>query len=532
MIRHTVFGGPLGLALTVLTGIAAAQGPQLGRGQLGGNNSAMGGRESSLGPSPGSGGNQFSNAPGSDRPTLGGGSSGTSTPVAPPSISDPGGGASQVPGGSGIAATPALLPAQVPLYGPLSLPTTDDEGPTEGLTLDEAVGRLVRDNLDLKSRFFEIPQARADILTASLYANPILFFDAQLVPYGNYTRQRNGGPTQYDLNISHPLDLSGKRRARTAVACAAQKVIEAQYQDAVRLEIDNLFEAFVGAVLARESIDLSRAAVDGLDQVLETIRDQREEKIATQADVNSVLIQRELAAQGLSDAEQMYRSTKLRLGAELTIPPAEAEAMAIRGSLKVNAPLAPPAEDLVGLALQCRPDLAAYRLGVRRSQADVKLANANRLADVYVLYQPYTFQNPGATSSQGSHSWAGGVTVPLPVYNRNQGNIQRAKINVDQSKTELAAQEQRVVIEVLQAEKEYQVAQEAVDRLERVIRPAAQKVLDTAQLRFRSGEKDILYYLSARRDYNDFVRQYLQSYLRYRRSLLKLNTAVGQRIMP
>ena len=527
MIRRVVLGVSLGLVWLVGGGRSLAQNPTLGRGSGGG--SVVGG-SSSLGQAPGSGGNQFSNAPGSERPTLGGG--GSSTPVAPPSISDPGGGAAQVPGGPGVVGTPALLPAQVPLYGPLSLPATDDEGPADGLTLDEAIPRLIHENLDLKSRFLEIPQARADILTAGLYANPILFFDAQLVPYGSYTRQRNGGPTQYDLNISHPLDLTGKRRARKAVACAARDVIEAQYQDAVRLEVDNLFEAFIAALLARESIDLSDAALSGLDQVLETIRDQRQEKIATEADVSSVLIQRELAAQGLSEARQTYRSAKLRVGAELAIPPAQAEVMEIRGSLKVNAPPAPSAEELVDMALRCRPDLAAFRLGVKRSQADVTLAKANRLADVYVLLQPYTYQDPGATSSKASHSWAGGVTVPLPAYNRNQGNILRAKINVDQSKTELAAQELRVTTDVLQTEKEYAIARAAVERLEGSIRPAAQQVLDTAKLRFRSGEKDILYYLSARRDYNDFVRQYLQSYLRYRRSLLKLNTAVGQRIMP
>ena len=65
---------------------------------------------------------------------------------------------------------------------------------------------------------------------------------------GHYSRHRPGGPTQYDLNISHPIDLSGKRRARTrGRRGGAQKVIEAQYQDAVRVEIANLYEAYLGA---------------------------------------------------------------------------------------------------------------------------------------------------------------------------------------------------------------------------------------------------------------------------------------------
>lgn len=517
------------LALWALAGAprALAQGPTIGTGQ--GGVPELRRNESSLGLSPGGGGNLIGDSPGSDRPILGGGA-GTATPVAPPSISRPGGGGYQNLGGRGVGAVPELPQAELPLFGALSLPDADDIGPPDGLTLDAAIYRLVRENLDLRSRFYEIPQARADILTASAYANPILFWDAQLVPYGGYSAQRPGGPTQYDLNISHPLDLSGKRKARAEVACGAVKVIEAQYQDAVRLEIGNLHEAYLGTLLARETIRFSRAALEGLDQVVETVQDQLEEEIATEIDVASVNNLRELAAVALIDAEQTSRSAKLRLGALLNIPAPQAEQIELRAGLRVNAPPAPPGDELVRLALESRPDLAAYRLGVRRSRSDVKLALANRFADVYVLYQPYTFQDNDVAGDRGSHSWAAGLTVPLPLYDRNQGNIARAKLNVEQSRIELAAQELRVVTEVKQAEKEYLVAREAVDRIERVIRPAAERILETARIRWRSGEKDLLFFLSARRDYNEFVRQYLAYWLRYRRSMLRLNTVVGVRL--
>ena len=81
--------------------------------------------------------------------------------------------------------------------------------------------------------------AEADILTASLRANPILYSDVQLVPYGTFSPNRPGGQTQYDLNVTYPFDLTGKRQARTLVATRAKRVIQAQYQDAVRLQIDN-----------------------------------------------------------------------------------------------------------------------------------------------------------------------------------------------------------------------------------------------------------------------------------------------------
>src|SRR5205807_4155966 len=102
--------------------------------------------------------------------------------------------------------------------GPLDLPAIrEDDGPPNGLTLDMAIERLVRENLDLRSRFFEIPQAEADILTAGLRANPLLYADSQLIPYGQYSTARPGGPLQYDLNVTYPLDVTHKRRARIEV---------------------------------------------------------------------------------------------------------------------------------------------------------------------------------------------------------------------------------------------------------------------------------------------------------------------------
>src|SRR5258706_573742 len=83
-------------------------------------------------------------------------------------------------------------------------------------------------------------KAQADVLTSGLRANPLLFFDAQRVPYGSNGGGRGGGSsvqngTEYDININHPLDLNGKRQARLDVACRAKRVLEAQFQDALRV---------------------------------------------------------------------------------------------------------------------------------------------------------------------------------------------------------------------------------------------------------------------------------------------------------
>ncbi len=120
-----------------------------------------------------------------------------------------------------------------------------------------------------------------------------------------------------------------------------------------------------------------------------------------------------------------------------------------------------------------RPDVVSFRLGIHTAEANVRLQRANRFSDVYVLYQPYTFQDNTPVGLKSATSWALGVTVPLPLYNRNQGNIERAKLNVSQSRVELAQIERQVATEVEQTLKEYEVTAQMVDQIRNQIEPAA-----------------------------------------------------------
>ncbi|MHB1557479.1 MAG: hypothetical protein ACYC61_08370 [Isosphaeraceae bacterium] len=99
----------------------------------------------------------------------------------------------------------------VPLFGTLDIPAgAEEDGPPDGLTLDRAIEVTLERSRDLQGKFHEIPMARADTLQASLRYNPIFYWDAQLLPYGQYNKLYLGGPPQYDLNVTYPLDISRK----------------------------------------------------------------------------------------------------------------------------------------------------------------------------------------------------------------------------------------------------------------------------------------------------------------------------------
>ena len=212
------------------------------------------------------------------------------------------------------------------------------------------------------------------------------------------------------------------------------------------------------------------------------------------------------------------------------MPPDQATAR--EGTIGDLAPPLDPAADLVRLALSSRPDVMAYRLGITSAQANVGLQRANRFQDAYLLYQPYTYQNNAPYGKQSGTSWAVGITVPLPVYNRNQGNIERAKINVYQTEVQLAYQEKRVEIEVRQAIKEYQVSGQIADRIRHQVLPGLEQAYRDRLRLFQEGEITKIVFLDAQRRYNEMAKAYLDAAVRHRRSMLNLNTVVGQRIMP
>jgi cobalt-zinc-cadmium efflux system outer membrane protein len=423
------------------------------------------------------------------------------------------------------------LDVQPPRHDPITLAPgvrleipagPEDPGPPDGLTLDAAMELLFRRNLDLMALRYEIPKAQADILTAGLRNNPLVYADGQLIPYGHYSYLRpggSGGQPQYDVNFSIPIDVSRKRRARIESAERAKKVTEAQLQDSARQLVDDLYRAYVNALAARETARFTEAYLAGITRIYEEAtrdcerkrseaerakaehgEDSDEAKAAEEeakAACEAVDHLDDQVRQGrfqLRRAEQALARTRRMLALLLNLPPGQDEAIRLRGSLRVVLPLPAEPEAIVRTALESRPDLAAYRLGVGRAQAEVRLARANRFSDIYLVYQPYTLQSGRAFGSQGTYSYAVGVNAALPVFNRNQGNIARAEYNVGQTRSRLAR--------------------------------------DLAYQQYQQDPSKINEYLDKQKDHNEVVEEYRNALIDHRQAMLDLNTAVGVRLFP
>ena len=316
------------------------------------------------------------------------------------------------------------------------------------------------------------------------------------------------------------------------VAGRAVKVLEALYQDAVRQRIDDVYGAYVAALNARQTLRYAKNSVNGFRNLTAQSKRLFESGGVNRVEYDRARVQLRTSELGLVDATAAYRKAKLDLGSFLNLTTDEATAMELRGSIQVEAPPPPPIPDLVQLALDERPDIVSLRLGVSRAKADVKLAKANAFSDVYVLWQPYTFQDNSPYGVKSATSWALGVTVPLPIYNRNQGGIARAKINVDQSQLQLNDLERQARIDIDEAIQEYETSQQLVDALRSEVIPEAREMLSETRKLREKGAQSISELIAVQLEFNDKVKQYLDTAIRYRRSMLSINTVVGKRVMP
>ena len=172
------------------------------------------------------------------------------------------------------------------------------------------------------------------------------------------------------------------------------------------------------------------------------------------------------------------------------------------------------------------------KLALERSHADVQLGKANGYPDVYLLWQPYTYQNNSYLGVQSPTSWTLGVTATVPLFNRNQGNVRRAKLNVYQTELQKESVKRHVQDDVLDAIREFDLSLQNVVRTEEVVLPAAREVRDAAFRRWQQRDISAIEYLDAQRAFNDTVKAFRDALIRHRRAMLDLNTAVGERVLP
>jgi outer membrane protein, heavy metal efflux system len=410
----------------------------------------------------------------------------------------------------------ALLPAVVLAQAPQGQVT---------LTLDQATQMALLHNHNLLAARTTVQQSEAQEITANLRPNPTLFTDWEYLPLvhpeGGILSYL-GDSTEGDIGMSYLFERGKKRQHRLQAAKDATAVTRSQVTDNERGLTFQVAQLFINVQLAQSTLDLAQQDLRSFEKTVEIGERQFRAGGISENDYLKIKLQLLQFQQDVDQAElakvQALSDLRQLLGYESV--PSDYE---VTGTFDYQ-PLTLTLPELQSKALENRPDLRAAVQGVTAAGSQLELAKANGKVDVTGSAN-YSHVN-GISAATFS------VSFPLPIFDRNQGEIARTRHAVTQAREQQVAAHGQVLTDVRDAFE----ALQSTDRVARYFRSTyldvSQKNRDISEYAYRRGAASLLDFLDAERTYRATQLAWRQTIAAYLTALEQLREAVGTRSLP
>jgi cobalt-zinc-cadmium efflux system outer membrane protein len=396
-------------------------------------------------------------------------------------------------------------------------------GPTR-VTLDEAIQMALQHNHNLLAARTTVQQSEAEETTANLRPNPSLFTDWEYLPLNHSAQnaQYLHDSTEGDLGLSYLLERGKKRQHRLQAAKDITAQTRSLVADNERGLTFNTASLFVNVQVAESTLELAEKDVKSFQKTVDLSQLRYDKGAISEDDYLKIKLQllqfetdyqqAELAkVQALSDLRQL-------LGYESVSPDYD-----VAGPFDYQ-PLKGNLEDFQLKALQNRPDLRAAQQGVTAATSQYELQRAIGKQDVTVQGNYSHVNGINAASFYGS--------IPLPIFNRNQGEIARTRFAITQAQEQEKATNGQALTDVRDAYEGLHVSNRIVLLYRSGYLDVAQKDRDIAEYAYQRGAVSLLDFLDAERSYRATQLAYRQALASYLLALEQLRQAVGTRALP
>lgn len=395
------------------------------------------------------------------------------------------------------------------------------------LSIDQAVDEALRNNLDLLAEKQNVPVAKAREITAALRPNPTVMLTWDYLDWlrRGLSAANSAGPSEFTPQFNYTWERGGKRDRRMELAAAVTSIAELRLLDSMRQLGLAVRLACVDFLLARENVVLAEQNLSVFKDIVQV----NEAKVHAGDLAGVELIRTRVAQQQLQNdvAQAQLKLQTARnniqqlLGRNTLLPEFE-----ITGSLRNDGAVL-MLDEIRRQALADRPDLQALRKDIVRAQADERLQQANAKQDIttgLVYHHQYGYST--------GRTFGVMATIPLPVYDHNQGEIARAQRETTQSQYRVKAMETSITTEVQNAWQQYTTAKALLDRIRGDLLTQAQQVRDITEFSYRRGEASLLEFLDAQRTYNDTMQSYNDARADYTRSLFLIDAVTAKSVTP
>ncbi len=393
------------------------------------------------------------------------------------------------------------------------------------LSLDEAIRLAIERNPLIQAARSEIVMSEGDMVTASKRLNPAFTFQSANYPYF----QSNGGPffsnQELTARVDYEIQTRGRRKLRTE---AARRAVEAQkslYEDRVRQLRLEVQRAYYQVVLARSNLKVAKAVLGQTDQVIELNRVRYRQGEISELELTRVEVERLRFVDDVFQSELALKNAKATLLALLNADDLGADFDVI-GEL----PVSDPTKEI---GVPWRADLSELRRIAFENRADLRAAiEQERRADTQTRLQR-AIRSPNVTVGAGYrrdgpvNSMIFGVTVPLRIFNRNQGGILRADAERRRAASLAAAVRKQIELELQRAWNAVEINRKRVEYIEKQQLRKAEEASTVTMAAYRLGGAPLMDLLDAQRRYRETVRIYNQALYDERISLYELAGVLG-----
>jgi len=374
-----------------------------------------------------------------------------------------------------------------------------------------------------------IDELKAEEITAHLRPNPDFSLSAdgtQIAPSHGVWQPFAG--TFVSPSISYLFERRNKRELRFEAAQKGTAIGVAQQSDTERNLLFDLRTAFVGILQAKVVLKLAQDNLDYYDHVLKISGERFESGDIARIDLDRLQLQRLQYESDLQTALVNLRTTKINLLALLD-DRSRIDNFDVEGRFDFEEELS-PLDEYRKEALDARPDLRAAVLSVEQAQTNYKLAEANGSTDPTIgvwFTHNGSFNNPDALNTLGAS-----VSIPLRMFDRNQGEKLRTKIDIDRNEKLRRGTETQVYSDVDSA---YALLVSDVNLLrpyKRQYLEQARRVRDTMFFSYQHGSASLLDFLNAESDYRTVQLSYVNLIGSFLTAAAQMNLAAGREVIP
>jgi len=403
----------------------------------------------------------------------------------------------------------------------LALPAAQAQ---QALTWDQVRAKFEASNPALKADADNVDEMKAEEITAYFRPNPQFSITAdsvQIAPHDGVWQPLKGADAQPGLSYLHERDH--KRELRLESAQEGTRITQSEHEDLERNMVFTLRAAFVGTLQAKFVLDFAKADLEYYDHIIEISRDRFKAGDLAQIDLDRIELLRVQYESEVQTAIVNLRTAKIQL-LQLLNDRTPVDQFDVAGPYDFSDSLK-PLDSYRDAALAARPDLQAALQTIQQSQTNHQLAISNGSTDpTFGAWYTYNSSN---NNPNGIQTAGLSVSIPLRIFDRNQGEKQRTLIDIDRSQLASEAARAQVFSDVDTA---YELVRSNIALLKpykEKYNDQALRVRDTVTYAYEHGGASLMDFLNAQSDYRQVQLAYAQLIGAYLTAAGQLNLAVG-----